>query len=141
PVEFDTEEPTMAHDHEHSHDENYFLDQLSTVAVCGLLAGIGFLAWKVGLFERYNILTEQFVFAVMLGSVVLAAIVVVRGVALWKEAGRRKAHGHDHAHDHDHGHDHAHDHDHGHDHGHDHHHHDHGHDHHHQDHDHDHGHG
>src|SRR6266568_1426010 len=120
----------MGNEHDHSHSESYFLDQVCTVAVCGLLAGIGFLAWKVGLFRNYNILTDFFINAMVLGSLALAGLVVVRGITLWKEAGR----GHGHAHEHDHAHDHDHEHEHGehcdHDHehgaacGHDHHHHD-----------------
>ncbi len=112
----------MGHEHDHSHSESYFLDQVCTVAVCGLLAGIGFLAWKVGLFRNYNILTDFFINAMVLGSLALAGLVVVRGITLWKEAGR----GHGHAHEHDHAHDHDHEHDHDHAHAHEHHHHQHG---------------
>jgi hypothetical protein len=149
----------MGHDHAHEpgHNDSYFLDQVSTVAVCGVLAGVGFLAWKIRLFRNFNILTDQFDFFVLLGSGVLGALVVIRGVALWKQAGRGRAHNHhhDHSHDHDHAHDHSHEHhdhehahgetcshDHAHEHGeacgHDHDHHDHEHvnDHHHPEHDH-----
>ena len=137
----------MGHDHDHSHSENYFLDQVCTVAVCGLLAGTGFLAWKVGLFSNYNILTDQFIFAMLLGSIALAGLVVVRGITLWKEAGSGRTHAHEHTHEHDHAHDHDHEHGEHRHHDHDHAHgescgHDHPHEHDHQhDHDHDHAHG
>jgi len=127
----------MAHDHEH-HGEHYFLDQIATVAVCGLMAAIGFLMWQRNLLTEFNILSAQFNVPVLLGSVGLAAVVGVRGATLWREVGKSKAHGHhhhdhapgeacdhDHSHDghhheqHDHAHDHAHVHAHddGHDHG------------------------
>ncbi len=151
----------MTHAHPH-HDENFILDQICTVFVCGLLAAIGFLIWKVDLLMKFNILTSQFNLFVLLGSVVLAALTIIRGVSIWNLVGERKMHAQklaEHVHSHDHECDHhgpgeACDHDHGpaghvHDddhHDHDHDHHDHDHDHHdHSDHEHshahDHGHG
>ena len=154
----------MTHAHPH-HDENFFLDQMCTVFVCGLLSAIGFLIWKVDLLTKFNILTSQFNLFVLLGSIVLGALAVIRGISLWNLVGELKMHSrklaeHVHDHDHDHNHDHGHDHEHApgetcdHDHDHDHHHgpgetcdHDHSHDHNHghehadtHDHGHDHGH-
>src|SRR5882724_10885619 len=100
----------MAHEHEHHHGESYYLDQLCTVAACGLLGGIAFLIWRTDLLTTFNILAAQFRVPVLLGGVGLLGLSVLRGVSLWSEVGRRKAvAGHDHHH-HDHAHDHGHDH-------------------------------
>lgn len=97
----------MSHDHHHHEHEDYFLDQISTVAACGLIAGVTFLTWRVGLLMKYNILTEQFNRPVLLGSLGLATAVVIRGISLWREAGvfRKRHHAsdgsmHDHRHEH-----------------------------------------
>ena len=133
----------MSHDHSHHH-EDYFLDQISTVLACGLLAGVVFVTWRVGLLMKYNILTEQFNRPVLLGSIGLAVVVLIRGISLWHEAGRSREESHnesgakedervlhhealfgdridqDHHHHHDHHHEHGpdcshhHEHDHGH---------------------------
>src|SRR5262245_65637227 len=102
----------MAHTHEH--DENYFLDQIFTIALCGALGGLA-----VMLYVRQTmlkiILDPKFHPWVLAGGIGLLVMVAIRAVAVWKLAGQT---GHSHAHDH---HDHHHHHDH------DHHHHDHGH--------------
>jgi len=120
------ETPIMAHTHEH--DENYFLDQIFTIALCGALGGIA-----VMLYVRQTmlkiILDPKFHPYVLAGGIGLLVMVAIRAAAVWKLAGQT---GHSHPHDHDHHHDHAHHH---HDHGHHHHHH-----HEHSDHDHAHGH-
>jgi hypothetical protein len=132
----------MGHEHHHHPGDSYYLDQLCTIAVSGALGAIAFLIWKVNLLDKFNILTPQFNMWVLFGGVALLGLTVIRGVALWAEAGKRKAnkdhdhgheHGHEHEHDHEHGqnhecgHDHSCDHDHDHEHGHDHHHHKHAH--------------
>src|SRR5262245_48363441 len=108
------------HDHDHHHDENYYLDQLCTVAVSGLLAGAGLLAWFNDIFGKFSILAPQFNTWVLFGSVGLMGLAVIRGVTLWAEVGKRKAapaaHNHHHHHDHGHGHNHDHYHDHAHEH-------------------------
>jgi uncharacterized protein DUF1980 len=151
----------MGHEHHHHPGESYYLDQLCTVAVCGLLGGIAFLIWKVKLLMNFNILVPEFNLWVLLGGAALLGLVAVRAVTLWAEVGKRKAvhdheHEHVHAHDHEHehgescGHDHVCEHDHEHAHEHDHepghvqareHEHAHGHEHHHHAHDHGHDHG
>jgi len=146
----------MGHEHGHHHhpDDTYYLDQLCTLAVGGLLGGIAFLIWRVDLLNTFNILTPQFNLWVLFGGVALLGLVGVRGVTLWAEVGRKRAdrdhdHAHEHSHEHEHvhaheecGHDHTCNHDHGHEHdhahGHEHHHHHHEHSHAH-DHGHDHG--
>src|SRR5260370_514607 len=121
------ERQNMAHEHAHQLEESYYLDQLCTIASCGLLGGIGFLLWKTDALIQYNILSTDFRIWTLFGAVVLFGITAIRGIALWSEVGRNKlarAHEHDHNHDHHHkhgetcAHDHGHDHDHHHEHGH-----------------------
>lgn len=132
----------MAHDHDH--DETYFKDQLSTIALCGMLGGVCVLLSQQG---KLTFLAPNFRLPVLLGGLALLGLVGVRAVLIWMATGPKPApcpdgcaHDHEHGHDRDHDHDHAHEHDHAH--GHDHHdhahEHDHGHDHH--DHAHEHGH-
>src|SRR5579859_6566515 len=102
----------MAHEHDHADDQNYFLDQLCTVGVSGLLAGAGLLAWYNNIFDKFSILAPQFSTWVLLGSIGLLGLAVVRGASLWIQVGQRKAAKPAHADAHDHQHDHAHDHDH-----------------------------
>lgn len=125
----------MAHDHHHHGDSlrNYFTEQLLTIFVVGAFGAVAILMYQT---DRLRfILAEPFRLPVMIGGLAVLAIVVLRALSVWKEAGAM----HDHDHDHSHGHDHSHDHSHGHDHAHEHH--EHGpdcdHDHHHE---HDHGH-
>jgi uncharacterized repeat protein (TIGR03943 family) len=127
----------MAHDHDHSHDGTYYVDQLCTIAACGALGGVAITMYLDG--RLAYILTPFFFLPVLVGGLALVVMVAVRAITLWHEAGavasQRQAaqdhhHHHDHAHSHDHGHDHdhhdhdhadhAHSHDHDHDHGHDH---------------------
>jgi hypothetical protein len=124
----------------HEEDRStFYLDQLCTIALCGLLGGICILLWWNGGLNL--ILHTKFHPFVLAGGIAILALVVLRAITLWVSTGRSAEvvhHDHDHHHhDHDHGHVHDHHH-HDHDHGHDHHHHDHdhGHDHHHHDHDH-----
>lgn len=121
----------MAHDHHHDGESvsSYFTEQLLTILVCGL---IGFAAIQMYRTDRLEFLAPQFRPPVLYGGIGVVVLVVVRSIAVWKEAGEMQAklkacdqnhvhteecnHGHDHgAHDH---HDHSHDHGHGHDHDH-----------------------
>src|SRR5207302_782376 len=108
-----------------------YLEQLCTIAICGLMGGVTILLWYQNLL-RY-ILAEKFHAPVLWGGFAILVLVVIRAVAIWVEAGQaRAAHDHNHVHDHDHDHDHGehhhHDHEHAqahahdlsHDHGHDH---------------------
>ncbi len=133
----------MAHDHHHHHGGTYYLDQLCTIAACGALGGVAIMMYWLrgpdGKSKLDYILAPQFFIPVLLGGIALIALVVVRAVTLWQEAGQSAGHTHDHNHDHQHDHAHTHDHEHdhehghehccGHDHGHEHHHHDHAHEH------------
>jgi len=112
----------MAHTHEH--DENYFLDQIFTIALCGALGGIAVMLY-VRKTMLNSILDQKFHLWVLLGGIGLLVMVAIRAMAVWRLAGQTHSHTH---HDHHHHHDHAH-----------HHHHDHHHHHEHADHDHAHG--
>jgi hypothetical protein len=130
----------MAHSHAHAEPEStYFLDQLCTIAVCGLLGltaiGLyskGWLQTKFGLIDRFHI-------PVLAGGIALLVLVLLRAISVWRQSGQVRAaryaaaleHGdhehneecqHDHGHDEgekcDHDHGHAHSHSHGHDHAH-----------------------
>lgn len=109
----------MAHEHHHHHGESlrdYFTEQLLTILVCGLFAFAAIQLYRTRMLNV--ILAEPFPTWVFFGGIGLMVLVVIRAVAVWREAGEA----HDHSHDHHQGHDHSHDHDHAHAHGHDHHH-------------------
>jgi uncharacterized membrane protein YcgQ (UPF0703/DUF1980 family) len=114
----------MAHAHHHHHGESlrdYFTEQLLTILVCGLFGFVAIQLYRTGMLTY--VLAEQFRTWVYVGGISLMVLVVIRALAVWREAGEA----HDQSHDHHHGHDHHHDHAHGHDHHHDHaHHHEHG---------------
>jgi hypothetical protein len=111
----------MAHDHAHAHagdQAGYFTDQLCTIASCGILGAVCVLMYTQ---DRLGIiLARPFHRPVLVGGIALIALAVVRGVALWAEAGRAAARQHDHDDHHhhdaacDHGGDCGHDHDHDH---------------------------
>ena len=83
----------MAHEHSHGEPDNtYFLDQLCTIAVGGLLGftaiGLyskGWLQTKFGLIDRFHI-------PVLAAGIALIVMVALRALAVWKMAGQtRKA--------------------------------------------------
>jgi hypothetical protein len=132
------------HDHHHHDDgDTYFLDQICMVGISGAFGAICLTLYFMNALKGPNepsmlklLLGPQFHLFVLLSGIALVFIAAVRGVTLWRQAGKL---GHAPAHDHDHGHEHHH-HDHGecghehgacaHEHAHDHHgHHHHGHDH------------
>src|SRR5438874_1088962 len=94
------------HTHAHEHTENYFLDQIFTIALCGALGAIGVL-----LYVRKTMLgimlDRKFHPYVLAGGIALLVLVVIRAVAVWRLAGHVHTHDH-HDHDHDHAHDHHH---------------------------------
>jgi hypothetical protein len=130
----------MAHDHHHPGESarDYFTEQLLTILVSGLFGFVAIRMYQNGMLGY--ILAPAFHLPVLIGGIAVLLLVVVRAVAVWREAGEVQAHAHDH--DHHHRHEHTHDHHHGHEHGkdcdHEHDHPDHGH-HHHPAHTHDHG--
>ncbi len=139
----------MAHDH--SHQDNFYLEQLFTIGSCGAIGGIAVLLYLQG--TVWDILAPRFHIPLLAAGIALLVLVAIRAIVIWRmagETGNGTPHQHDHNHEHhphEH-HEHAHcEHDHhdhancGHDHGHEHEHehaHEHGHEH---SHDHDHSHG
>jgi hypothetical protein len=122
----------MAHDHSHGDPNAYYVEQLCTIAITGALGGIAVMLYQQG---RLWFLAAKIQPWVLAGGILLLAVVAMRAVVVWMQAGRTPAasedpaeaeheHCHDHAHgetcdhDHEHGHGHDHDHDHGHSHGH-----------------------
>jgi hypothetical protein len=109
----------MAHDHAHEDRTSYFLEQISNIAICGLLGGVAVMMYRQGML--YYILAPWAHLPVIIGGAVLLALVLVRAAAVWIETGSARADaGHQHgpgcAHDHDHTHEHAHEHPHAHEH-------------------------
>src|SRR4051794_3805441 len=117
----------MAHDHHHHGDSlrDYFTEQLLTILVVGLFGFVAIRMYLNGMVV--HILVPQFWLPVLVGGIGVLALVVMRAVVVWKEAGTMAAHQHDHHHGHEHhehgpecehDHEHGHHHDHGHDHAH-----------------------
>jgi hypothetical protein len=108
----------MAHEHD-AGDSNYYVEQLCTIGVCGVLGTVAILLYTQ---DQLWWLRDQLRWTVLAGGIALVAVTAVRGLAVWIAVGKRPpAHDHEHVHDHDHEHGHCdHDHVHGHDHNHDH---------------------
>lgn len=109
-----------AHDHHHDHDPgSYFVEQICTIGICGAIGGIAIMLYVRGILDLMMI--PVYHIPVVIGGALLLAVVVLRAIAVWREAGTLK-HAHTHVHgeecDHGHGHGEACDHDHGHGHGH-----------------------
>lgn len=111
----------MAHDHHHDDSTGYYLEQLGSIAIAGVLGVVAVMMWRQGMLNF--ILAEQFHPFVLAGGIALLVAVVVRAVTLWLSTGAQPALANGHVHEHQHDHD-CHDHT---DCGHDHHHHDHDH--------------
>lgn len=110
------------HDHAHGHDHghhhhggsDYYLQQLLTIFICGAFGVVGLLMYFVsagqGITDNAGnpltklgvLLVPGFHIWVLIGSLLLLAVTVVRGVALWKSAGagQHQHHHHDHGHHH-----------------------------------------
>lgn len=96
--------------HVAGHDQNYYLDQVCSIGVCGAMGIISILMYTSN--KLSIILVPAFHKPVLWGGIVVLIIAVVRFTALWRMAGT-STHHHDHdgaCHDHDHDHhDHKHD--------------------------------
>src|SRR5437764_14638135 len=92
------------HDHDHHHGGTYYLDQLCTVAACGLLGAVAVLMYAAhgidGRRKLEYILAPQFFLWVLAGGVALLVMVAMPAVTLWQEAGRARAHEHNPDHHH-----------------------------------------
>jgi len=141
----------MSHTHEHSHEPStYYMEQLCTIGVCGVLGIVAVLAYYQKFLEATDppLLAPYLHRYVLWSGFAILGLVGYRGVSLWLSVGRlsaahendlhhdeNRSHHHDHHDDHDDDHDHS-EHEHHHDHDECHHHeneeengHDHGHDH------------
>ena len=80
----------MAHAHHHHGESvsNYFTEQLLTILVCGL---IGFAAIQMYRTDRLGFLADQFRTPVLYGGIGVLVLVVLRSIAVWKEAGDMQA--------------------------------------------------
>jgi hypothetical protein len=107
----------MSHSHEHVHDETYdpayYLEQLFTIGVCGLLGGVAVMLYYQEML-RFMLATKFHVYVLVSGFALLG-LVAIRGVFLWFSVGRAgEAQLHEHCHhspepcDHDHDHEHEH---------------------------------
>jgi uncharacterized membrane protein YraQ (UPF0718 family) len=119
-------EPTQAathshsHPHGHSHDhhhaeDNYFIDQLCMVGLCGAFGMICLCLWFWQKAMLKNLLADQFHIYVLLSGIALTIITFARGWVLWQQSrdpSFRKPHDHGHSHDHHHHHEHDHHHEH-----------------------------
>lgn len=75
----------MAHPHPHGSLKDYFTEQLLTLLVCGLF---GFAAVQLYMDNKLNnLLVPRFFPWVLAGGIAILAMVVLRGIAVWKEAG------------------------------------------------------
>jgi hypothetical protein len=124
----------MAHAHHHEDDGSYYMEQVCTIGISGLLGLVSVLLYlpdRTGFVRLNLLLAPKLHWTVLAGGIALLVLAVLQALALALILFRRRQveAAHDHAHDHDHCHEHGHDHDHEH-------HHDHGHEH--CDHDHDH---
>src|SRR5580658_7509127 len=115
----------MAHDHHHGESlRDYFTEQLLTILVCGVF---GIAAIQMYVEKKMEFLAPQFHPWVLGGGISIIAMVILRAIVVWREAGEYQAqaahvHGTDCGTDHTHGPDcnhvhipgqEAHDHDHG----------------------------
>src|SRR5262245_48285364 len=102
------------HSHDHHHDEdNYFIDQLCMVGLCGAFGMICLCLWFWQTAMLKNLLADQFHIYVLLSGITLTIITFARGWVLWQQSrdpNFRNPHHHGHSHDHDHDHHHGHDH-------------------------------
>jgi hypothetical protein len=76
----------MAHDHEHMDRQEYYLEQICTIALSGALAGVAIMMYTSpnGLF----FLANMFRLPVFWGGITLLALVIVRAVTLWISVGK-----------------------------------------------------
>jgi hypothetical protein len=121
--------------HAHAEDQNtYYLEQLCTIGICGLIGGVTALMYRGHLPDPVRdpcmlrfmvaVYLHPYVFA---GGIAMVGLVIVRAVIVWRMSSRAAeahGHGHEHCHDDEHGVEHIHgpecEYDHGHDHVHEH---------------------
>src|SRR5262245_19805916 len=99
------------HDHHHDGEDTYYIDQLCMVAICGAFGAVCLTLyfWQTKMLEL--LLGPQFHIYILLSGAILLVLAVLRGAALWVQAGAVSHAGHHHHH-HDQQHNDQHDHDH-----------------------------
>lgn len=98
------------HNHDHSHDHgsaarDYYLGQLLTILICGAYGVVAILMYRADMLK--HILVPEFWKPIAIAGGVVFALALVRGIAIWIEAGKPFAHadcGHDHGPGEDHSH-------------------------------------
>ena len=76
----------MAHDHDHAHDPTtYYVEQLCTIGIAGALGGIAVMLYQRGLLWFLAPKVQPWVLG---GGLALLAVVAVRAVVVWFQAGR-----------------------------------------------------
>src|SRR5439155_25359929 len=98
----------MAHTH-HEDRSTYYMEQLCTIAICGLLGGVAVMRYYQNILRF--ILAQYLHVYVLWSGIVLLGLVALRAVGLWRSAAtlaNNHEHDHEHEHCHDHDHDHAH---------------------------------
>lgn len=97
--------------HTHGEDRNtYYMEQLCTIGVCGLLGGVAVMLYYQNILRF--ILAEYLHVYVLWSGIALLALVALRAVGLWLSVGAASSnhdagHAHHHCHDHDHPHVHS----------------------------------
>ena len=97
----------------HTHAEErstYYMEQLCTIGICGLLGGVAVMLYSQNILRF--ILAEYLHVYILWSGIVLLVLVALRALGLWQSVATLAVN-HEHDHDHDHGHEHDHDHDHG----------------------------
>jgi hypothetical protein len=92
--------------HTHAEDRTaYYMEQLCTIAVCGLLGGVAVMLYVQGI-VRF-MLADYLHIYVLWSGIALLALVALRALGLWHSVGTSAPnlnHEHEHCHDHDHNH-------------------------------------
>ena len=73
----------MAHDHHHHHGESlrdYFVEQLLTIFVVGLLGAVAILLYSSNRLKF--VLAEQFHLPVLIGGIAVVALTAIRALAV-----------------------------------------------------------
>jgi hypothetical protein len=101
--------------HTHGEDRStYYMEQLSTIAVCGLLGGVAVMLYYQNIL-RFMLVEKMHIY-VFWSGIALLGLVVLRAIGLWLSlspaaSNHNSEPGHEHCHDH-HGHSHSHSHSH-----------------------------
>jgi hypothetical protein len=97
--------------HTHGEDRStYYMEQLCTIAVCGLLGGVAVMLYYQNILRF--ILAEYLHVYVLWSGIALLALVVLRAIGVWLSfspaaSNHDPGHGHEHCHHHDHDHEHS----------------------------------